>query len=74
MQDGNTIVAVEVKARQSNVIGTALEAVTPAKYEKIAQTLYILCDDRGLSAEDVRIDVVTIEPSGIQYYRGISPD
>ncbi len=74
MQDGETIVAVEVKARRSNVVGTALEAVTPTKYEKIAQTLYILCDDGNLSAENVRIDLVTVEPSGLQYYRGISPD
>ena len=67
MQDGETIVAVEVKARRSNAVGTALEALTPTKYEKIAQTLYILCDERGLSPEDIRIDLVTIDAAGLQH-------
>ena len=67
----DTIVAVEVKARRSASHGTAIEAVTPAKYKKIADTLYTVCAERGLDAEHIRIDVVTFDPDGVRYLSGV---
>ncbi|MBI5467138.1 MAG: YraN family protein [Candidatus Kerfeldbacteria bacterium] len=70
--DGETIVAVEVKARQSAAFGRAIEAVTPAKLAKITQALDDILHSRNWSGRPIRIDVVTIEPGSIQHYRAVS--
>lgn len=70
-QDGQTIVAVEVKARQSRRFGRAVEAVTKQKQEKIIQTLQIYVQRAGLSRAPARVDVITIDGSAIQHLIGV---
>lgn len=71
MRDGDTIVAVEVKARKSAAYGSAIEAVTSLKYQKIANTLYTVCEARGWVDPGIRIDVVTVDNGVIAHYRGV---
>ena len=74
MQDGETIVAVEVKARRNAKFGRAIEAMTNTKLQKIADALHDILERRGWSQRPYRIDVVTIEPSGIEYLSGVGPE
>lgn len=71
MQDGDVLVAVEVKYRSSDAYGRAIESVTEEKIDRILQTVYIVCEDRGLRPKEIRVDLVTIEPEGIEHYSGI---
>ncbi|MCR4876189.1 MAG: YraN family protein [Clostridiales bacterium] len=65
MEDGETLVFVEVKARFSGEKGQGLQAVTPAKQRKIARcaTLYLM--KQGWLRRDIRFDVVEINQEGI---------
>lgn len=74
MQDGDTIVAVEVKARRNQRYGRAIEAMTNNKLQKLADALYDVLEKRGWSQLPYRIDVVTIEPSGIAHIKGVGPE
>lgn len=71
MHDGDVLVAVEVKYRSSDAYGRAIESVTEEKIDRILHTVYIVCADRGLHPKEIRVDLVTIEPEGIEYYPGI---
>ncbi len=57
MQDGPTYVAVEVKQRRSEAFGTPLEALTPAKYRRIYQSVVYLL---GRDDLPVRLEAVLI--------------
>lgn len=74
MQDGSTIVAVEVKARRNARFGRAIEAMTNNKLQKLADALHDVLEKRGWSHQDYRIDVVTIEPDGIAHLKGVGPE
>lgn len=74
MQDGQTIVAVEVKARRSATHGLAVEALTNTKLQRIADALHDILEQRGWSRQMYRIDVVTIDPSGINHLQGVGPE
>lgn len=68
MEDGQTIVFVEVKARFSiQEAGHGLRAVTPAKQKRIAgaATLYLM--RHGWLRRDIRFDVVEINQDEILY-------
>lgn len=59
-RDGEVIVFVEVKARETDAFGTPIEAVTPTKVAKICRTAqYYLVRERRLGAA-VRFDVVEV--------------
>ncbi len=62
-EDGE-IVFVEVKARESEETGSALEAVTPAKQRRIARVAEQFLAERGLEDRPCRFDVVAIEGEG----------
>ena len=74
MRDDETIVAVEVKARRNRRYGRAIEAMTNTKLQKLADALHDILDKRGWSDQPYRIDVVTIEPEGINHLRGVGPE
>jgi len=60
-RQGNTLIFCEVKARRNKLYGTALEAVTPSKREKIKTTAKIYMQKNNLKNIDCRFDVVTID-------------
>lgn len=57
MQDGSTYVAVEVKQRRDAAFGTPLEALTPAKYRRIYQSVVYLLGQDDLP---VRLEAVLV--------------
>jgi len=60
MADGDVIVFVEVKARETRAYGEPIEAITPQKVRKIATTArYFLVQNRMLD-RSVRFDVVEV--------------
>lgn len=74
MQDEKTIVAVEVKARRNVKFGRAVEAMTENKLQKLSDALHDVLEKRGLENMQYRIDVVTIEPEGVEYFMGVGPE
>ncbi len=71
-QDGDTIVAVEVKSRRNkSKFGSAVESVTDLKLEKLEAALHDVLEKRGWQDRPIRIDVVTIEPQGIKHLVGV---
>jgi putative endonuclease len=59
-RDGDTIVFVEVKARQSTRFGAPKWAVTPRKQRKISMVALSYLKATGQSAAKARFDVVSI--------------
>jgi putative endonuclease len=74
MQDGETMVAVEVKARRNQKFGRAIEGVTDVKLERLSNALHDILEKRGWQNKSVRIDVVTVEPAGVRHVVGVGPD
>ena len=65
MQDNETIVFVEVKARYHGGAGAGLMAVTPAKQRRIAHAAQLFLLEREWNDRLVRFDVVEITRDGI---------
>ncbi|PZA08448.1 MULTISPECIES: YraN family protein [unclassified Meiothermus] len=64
MQDGPVYVAVEVKQRKDGRFGTPLEAITPAKLERMRRSvLYLLRRDDVM----VRLEAVLVYGTPRQY-------
>lgn len=65
MKEANTYVFVEVKYRQSNHYGGAIEAVGYKKQEKIRRSAAIFLQQKGLNAYNTacRFDVIAINGS-----------
>jgi len=59
-RDGDTIVFVEVKARQSGRFGAPKGAVTPRKQRKISMVALAYLKTTGQSRSRARFDVVSI--------------
>ena len=76
-QDGNAIVAVEVKLRWGRRFGAAIEAIDERKLGRLRVALSGIARELGSNASP-RIDVVTIdvEESGermsVEHYVGVS--
>lgn len=64
-QDGGTLVAVEVKVRRSNRFGTAVESITKRKLEKLVAALQDIQNKKKLQTEDIRIDLIALDPGAI---------
>jgi putative endonuclease len=62
MQDGKTVVFIEVRYRKNDLYGGALESVTPAKQQKLRATAeqYLQQETRLLNG---RFDVVAMTPA-----------
>ena len=58
--DGDVIVFVEVKARETLSYGEPIEAVTPLKVRRIALTAHQFLVQKRLLGRDVRFDVVEV--------------
>lgn len=65
MQDGETIVFVEVKARPRAQAGAGLLAVTPAKQRRMTHAALSFLLEREWMERLVRFDVVEITRDGI---------
>ncbi|AXT39387.1 YraN family protein [Alteromonas sp. BL110] len=73
MQDGNTIVCVEVKYRKRNQYGSALEFVTVQKLQRIQAAFNFYLLDNGLNpaSTPLRIDVIAIDGSNLQWLKNV---
>jgi putative endonuclease len=73
-RDGDTIVFIEVKAKETAEFGTAAEAVTPRKQRKVISVAVDYLARHRLTRSPCRFDVVAIDGIGDQavltYYRG----
>lgn len=67
MQDGHTMVFVEVKYRSSERYGTSIEQVTPAKIRKIRLVAAAFLQRYPREVTHVRFDVVGICPQNNGY-------
>lgn len=65
MQDGETIVFVEVKARPQSRAGQGMLAVTPAKQRRIATRRCTTCWKTTAWCSPQRFDVVEITRDGL---------
>lgn len=61
-RDGPTLAFVEVKARRSTSFGSAVEAVTARKAQRLVATAQHYLAERGLDVP-WRVDLVAIDPS-----------
>ena len=65
MQEGETIVFVEVKTRMTGITGTGMMAVNAAKQKRISQAAMLyLMTSRRLGCP-VRFDVVEVRPDTV---------
>lgn len=67
MQDGETVVFVEVKARPAGRRGEGLMAVTPAKQRRMTHAALAFLVEREWMTRSVRFDVVEITAQGVLY-------
>ncbi len=65
MEDGETVVFVEVKARPGSTRGSGLSAVTPAKKRRMTHAALAFLLQREWMDRLVRFDVVEITRDGI---------
>ena len=63
-RDGDVIVFVEVKARQTTGYGNPKHAVTWTKQQKIARTALTYLKSTNQMDQKARFDVVAIQPAG----------
>lgn len=68
MQQGGTLVFVEVKHRLSNEYGDPEEAITPTKMKHMTRTALLYVKSKGIQDKSIRFDVVTIDGAGIRHY------
>ncbi|WP_420933723.1 YraN family protein [Alteromonas sp. A081] len=73
MQDGDTIVCVEVKYRKSTKFGNAAEFVTAQKLQRIQAAFEFYLLDNGLNSTStsLRIDVIAIDGNHLQWLKNI---
>lgn len=64
MQDGTTIVFVEVRQRSNDQFGSAIESISKSKQRSwiIAAELYLLSQKMSLDTALCRFDLITFEP------------
>jgi putative endonuclease len=69
MQDGKSIVFVEVRLRKNNLFGGASESITQAKQRKIAKVAEQFLQHHGNQA--CRFDAIVMEKAEIQHIQWI---
>lgn len=70
VQDGDTIVFVEVKSRRSPRFGAPAEAVTPAKMRHVVRAATGYLQANRLLDSPTRFDVIAIDGTGLHHIRG----
>ena len=68
MQDGNTLVFVEVRKRKNRLYGGAAASITPAKQQKIIKTAYFYLQ-RYKTLPACRFDVVAWDGNACQWLK-----
>ncbi len=68
MQDGRTLVFIEVKRRRSDEFGLPEEAITRSKIAHMTKTALLYLKAKGIQDKMVRFDVVTIDTNGIRHH------
>lgn len=73
MQDGDTVVCIEVKYRKHQQYGHAAEFVTAKKLQRIqaAFTHYLLDNNLNPASTPLRIDVIAIDGSDLQWLKNV---
>lgn len=69
MQDGKSIVFLEVRLRKNNIFGGASESITKAKQRKIAKVAEQFLQHHGNQA--CRFDAIVMEKAEIQHIQWI---
>ncbi len=70
VNDGNTLVFVEVRFRKSDRFGSALESVTKSKQEKIITTArHYLTKQKLGESRPIRFDVIGITAHNIEWIK-----
>jgi putative endonuclease len=64
LRDGDVLVICEVKTRSSTRFGHPVEAVTPAKAERLRTLAARWCEARGVRPHDIRVDLVGVLVDG----------
>ena len=68
MEEGKTLVFVEVKARFSEGrAGEGLRSVTPSKQKKITRTATLYLMKHGWLRRDIRFDVIEVRADGVTH-------
>lgn len=74
--DGDDLVVVEVKTRSSPVMGTGLEAVTPAKLARMRRAIAEWLRRHGATYAGIRFDVVEVAPVAgtyaVEWFRDVA--
>jgi len=73
MQDGATLVCIEVKFRKRNHYGSAVEFVTAKKLQRIraAFECYLIDNRQNPVSTPLRIDVVAIDGNELQWLKNV---
>ena len=76
LRDGPVLVVCEVKTRSSDEFGSPLEAVRPAKADRLRRLADRWREDHGVPADEVRIDLVGVLQDGhgapaVDHVRGV---
>jgi putative endonuclease len=76
LRDGDVLVVCEVKTRTTLDYGTPHEAVDDAKLDRLRRLAMAWQEERGISAPDVRIDLVAVlrprrGASTVEHVRGL---
>jgi putative endonuclease len=67
MEDGATLVFVEVKRRRSGTYGEPEESVTAEKCRRIVRAARVYLHKAGAEERLLRFDVVVVDPAGIRH-------
>jgi putative endonuclease len=60
-REGEILTFIEVRARRGNRFGTPEESITPAKQARLVELAQTYLQEKGLTDQSWRIDVVAIE-------------
>ena len=67
MNDGETLVFVEVRERRNESFGRGFETVTPVKQAKIAKAALAYAKMKKATGSPLRFDVVSLGPRGVEH-------
>lgn len=67
--DGETVVVIEVKTRETLRFGSAIESITPAKVRSILSTTKYMLSDKNLHGRPFRFDVICITRGEIEHIK-----
>jgi putative endonuclease len=75
LRDGDTVVFAEVKTRRSGRFGTPVEAVVPAKVQRLRRLAALWLAQSRIHPREVRFDVVSVlpratGPATVEHLRG----